>query len=210
MTLCMCMEGDKRDDWRWDELIWGVFDEEQTELNVLENPCLKYKTTFQTNFSSSSFHSLHQHILFLLPFFPSFPSCHLNHKKKARTLSIMKAKSLFSNGDVERAFAVLKKSSLKGDGLACFDAGFMMIQGIGCERDCEGVMKLLGKGCDLVRDLKWWLLERRWEFEWIVSTTINEFEQVAFEWWFEWWFFMHIHDDMWIMWLIFKVIIHII
>ena len=66
----------------------------------------------------------------------------------------MKAKSLFSNGDVERAFAVLKKSSLKGDGLACFDAGFMMIQGIGCESDCEGVMKLLGKGCDLVRNLK--------------------------------------------------------
>ncbi len=38
--------------------------------------------------------------------------------------------------------------------MACFDAGFMLIQGIGCEKDREGGMELLVKGCLLVRDSK--------------------------------------------------------
>ena len=68
--------------------------------------------------------------------------------------SIIEARSLFSKGDVEQAFAVLREAALRGNAMACFDAGFMMIQGIGCERDREGGMELLKKGFSLVRDLK--------------------------------------------------------
>ena len=53
---------------------------------------------------------------------------------------IVEAKSLLSNGDVAEAFAVLKKGAEDGSVMACYDCGFMMIQGIGCEKDqCEGL-----------------------------------------------------------------------
>ena len=52
------------------------------------------------------------------------------------------------------AFAVLKKSALEGNVMACFDAGFMTIQGIGTRGGLKGGWKLLKKGCDLVRDSK--------------------------------------------------------
>ncbi len=66
----------------------------------------------------------------------------------------IRAKSLFSKGDVEGSFAVLKEAALAGNVMACFDAGFMMIQGIGCNVDLKGGMELLKKGCELVRDSK--------------------------------------------------------
>ena len=74
--------------------------------------------------------------------------------EQGKTTSIMKAKSLFTKGDVERAFAVLKEAASRGNVMACFDAGFMMIQGIGCEKDWKGGMTLLEKGCRLVRGLR--------------------------------------------------------
>ena len=45
---------------------------------------------------------------------------------------IIEAKSFLSQGNVTRAFGVLKKGAENGDVMACFDCGFMMIQGIGC------------------------------------------------------------------------------
>ena len=67
---------------------------------------------------------------------------------------ITQAKSLFSNGDVEGAFAVLREAVLKENAMACFDSGFMMIQGIGCERDKRGGWGLLKKGFSLVKELE--------------------------------------------------------
>ena len=56
-------------------------------------------------------------------------------QKKQRISPIIEAKSLLSEGDVEGAFAVLKKAAEHEDVMACFDCGFMMIQGIGCEKN---------------------------------------------------------------------------
>ena len=70
-------------------------------------------------------------------------------QKKQRISPIIEAKSLLSNGDEAGAFDVLKEGAEDGNVMACFDCGFMMIQGIGCERDCEGGFELMGKGVEL-------------------------------------------------------------
>ena len=62
---------------------------------------------------------------------------------------IIEAKSLLSNSDVAGAFAVLKKAAENEDVMACFDCGFMMIQGIGCEKNWEGGLELISKGIKL-------------------------------------------------------------
>ena len=67
-------------------------------------------------------------------------------QKKKNNSPIVKAKSLLSNGEEERAFVVLKEAAERKDVMACYDCGFMMIQGIGCERDWEGGLKMIGKG----------------------------------------------------------------
>ena len=59
-------------------------------------------------------------------------------QKRRRNYSIIEAKFLLSNGDEARALAVLKKAAESGDVMACYDAGFMMIQGIGCDKDPKG------------------------------------------------------------------------
>ena len=71
---------------------------------------------------------------------------------------INEAKSLLSNGDAEGALGVLKKAADEGDVMACFDGGFMMIQGIGCEKDVEGGLELMKKGEKLkkMKDNHWW------------------------------------------------------
>ncbi len=43
---------------------------------------------------------------------------------------IIEAKSLLSNEDEVGALAVLKKAAAWGNVMACYDAGFMIIQGI--------------------------------------------------------------------------------
>ena len=61
---------------------------------------------------------------------------------------IIEAKSLLSNGDEAGALAALKKGAESGDVMACYDAGFMMIQGIGCDKDWRGGLELMGKGME--------------------------------------------------------------
>ena len=67
-------------------------------------------------------------------------------QKKQRTSPIVQARTLLSNGDVRGALAVLKKGADEGNVIACYDCGFMMIQGIGCEKDWKGGPKLIEKG----------------------------------------------------------------
>ena len=74
--------------------------------------------------------------------------------EQTQSSPIIQAKSLFSKGNVEGAFAALRESALERNAMACFDAGFMMIQGIGCVKDWEGGVKLLEKGWSLVKGSK--------------------------------------------------------
>ena len=73
-------------------------------------------------------------------------------QKKQRTSPVIEAKSLLSKGDEEGAFVVLKKAAENGDVMACYDCGFMMVQGIGCEMSWEGGLKLIKKGMKLERE----------------------------------------------------------
>ena len=66
-------------------------------------------------------------------FFSSEPKQE-QEKRDLGISSIIEAKSLLSNGDEAGALAVLKKAAKNGDVMACYDAGFMMIQGIGCDK----------------------------------------------------------------------------
>ena len=74
------------------------------------------------------------------------------------TSPIIEAKSLLSNGDKAGAFAVLKKGAESGDVMACYDGGFMMIQGIGCGVDWRGGLELMDRGRKLeeeTEDMSW-------------------------------------------------------
>ena len=62
---------------------------------------------------------------------------------------IIEARTLLSNGDVRGTLAVLRKGADGGNVMACYDCGFMMIQGIGCERDWRGGLELIEKGSKL-------------------------------------------------------------
>ena len=95
-----------------------------------------------------SFHSFF--LFFIMSFEPK--------QKQQRISSIIEAKSLLSNEDVEGAFAVLKEAAGNGNVMACFDCGFMMIQGIGCKRDWDGGFELISKGIELEKqstDMSW-------------------------------------------------------
>ena len=79
-------------------------------------------------------------------------------QKKQRITPIIEAKSLLSQGDEEGAFAVLKKAAENGDVMACYDCGFMMIQGIGCEINRKGGIELISEGMKLeeeTSDMSW-------------------------------------------------------
>ena len=65
---------------------------------------------------------------------------------------IIEAKLLLSNGDVAEAFAVLKKGAEDGDVMACYDCGFMMIQGIGCEKDQYEGLEVIETGRKLEKE----------------------------------------------------------
>ena len=74
------------------------------------------------------------------------------------TSPIIEAKSLLSNGDKKGAFGVLKKAADGGNVMACFDVGFMMIQGIGCKQNQRGGWKMIDKGVELKgheEDMRW-------------------------------------------------------
>ena len=71
---------------------------------------------------------------------------------------INEAKSLLSKGDIAGAFAVLKKAAGHGNVMACYDCGFMMIQGIGCNKNWEGGFELISKGLkfeEQSKDMSW-------------------------------------------------------
>ena len=70
-------------------------------------------------------------------------------QKKQRISPIIEAKSLLSKGDVAGAFGVLKEGAENGDAMACYDCGFMMIQGIGCQVNRKEGMKMISKGIKL-------------------------------------------------------------
>ena len=79
-------------------------------------------------------------------------------QKRQRTSPIIEAKSLLSQGDKAGAFGVLKKAAEHEDVMACYDCGFMMIQGIGCEEVLWEGLKLLSKGMELEKeseDMSW-------------------------------------------------------
>ena len=79
-------------------------------------------------------------------------------QKRQRTSPIIEAKSFLSQGDKTKAFGVLKKAAEHGDVMACYDCGFMMMQGIGCEKNLRGGLKLLSKGMELEKeseDMSW-------------------------------------------------------
>jgi len=67
-------------------------------------------------------------------------------QNKQGTSPIVEARSLLSNGDERGAFAVLREGASRGNVMACYDAGFMIFQGIGCEEDWEGGLELIEKG----------------------------------------------------------------
>ena len=71
---------------------------------------------------------------------------------------ITEAKSLLSNGDVAGAFSVLREAAENGNMIACYDCGFMMMQGIGCRKDLKGGLELMRKGMELDEepsDMSW-------------------------------------------------------
>ena len=67
-------------------------------------------------------------------------------QKKQGTSPIIEARSLLSNGDEGGALAVLREAAGVGNVMACYDCGFLMIQGIGCEKTWYGGLELLAQG----------------------------------------------------------------
>ena len=59
---------------------------------------------------------------------------------------VSRAKSLFAKGEAAGALDILKIGSEERDAMSCLDAGFMIIQGIGCEKDVEKGFQLIMKG----------------------------------------------------------------
>ena len=79
-------------------------------------------------------------------------------QEDTRISPIIEAKSLLSKGDEAGAFNVLKEGAENGNVMACYDCGFMMIQGIGCEKDWKGGLELIYKGVELEgrsKDMNW-------------------------------------------------------
>ena len=81
-----------------------------------------------------------------------------SQQKTLRISPIIQAKSLILDDDEASAFVVLKEGAENGNVMACYDCGFMMIQGIGCETDWKGGLELIRKGMELEeesRDMNW-------------------------------------------------------
>ena len=95
-------------------------------------------------------------ILFIL--FSFFIMSFEPKQKKQRISPIIEAKSLLSKENKAGAFDVLKKGAKNGNVMAYFDCGFMMIQGIGCEKDWEGGLEFISNGVELKKqssDMSW-------------------------------------------------------
>ena len=69
--------------------------------------------------------------------------------QKSKQISpIIRAKSLFSSGDEQGAFAILTNAASRGHIMALYDVGFMMVKGIGCDKDSDG-WELIRMGMEL-------------------------------------------------------------
>ena len=66
--------------------------------------------------------------------------------KKQNLSPIAEAKFLYSHGYKIKGIATLKRAATNGNVMACYDYGFIMIQGIECKKDLEGGLKLISKG----------------------------------------------------------------
>ena len=67
-------------------------------------------------------------------------------QKEQRTSTIIKAKTLLSSGDERGALSVLRKEARMRNVMACYDAGVMLIQGIGDEKNPRRGVELIEKG----------------------------------------------------------------
>ena len=87
------------------------------------------------------------------PYYMSFESL-----KKQNLSPIAEAKTLYSYGYRRKGFATLKRAAKNGNVMACYDCGFMMIQGIECKKDLKGGLELISKGKKLEEesgDMNW-------------------------------------------------------
>ena len=82
---------------------------------------------------------------------------------------IINAKSLFSNWDKTGALVVLGKAAVNGNVMACYDAGFMMIQGIGCKKNWDEGIEMLKRG--------WELEEQSENMDWKSDGSVTELFQ---------------------------------
>ena len=62
---------------------------------------------------------------------------------------IIDAKALLSGGDEKGAWDVLNRGACNGNVMACYDAGYMLIQGIGCNRNMFYGLALIDQGMKL-------------------------------------------------------------
>ena len=65
---------------------------------------------------------------------------------KQGTSPIIEARSLLLKRERGTALAVLREAADAGNVMACYDCGFLMIQGIGCEKNQRGGLELLAQG----------------------------------------------------------------
>ena len=71
-------------------------------------------------------------------------------QEKQGTSPIIESRSLLSNGDEKGALAVLREGAGVGNVMACYDCGFLMIQGIGCKKKhLKRGLELLAQGVKL-------------------------------------------------------------
>ena len=68
--------------------------------------------------------------------------------------SFDKVERLLLRNDLEGALTFFKEAGKKGDMMACFYGGLMMIRGIGCTKDVSAGVEMMKKGAALKEILK--------------------------------------------------------
>ena len=77
----------------------------------------------------------------------------LEPKQEKQDLSpIIEARPLLSRRRKRGALDFLRKAAGEGNVMACYDCGFLMIQGIGCKEDIKGGLELLAQGTKFEED----------------------------------------------------------
>ena len=86
-----------------------------------------------------------------------------------RLSPIVEAKHRFSEGNKEGAVALLIEEATKANVMACYDAGLMIFQGIGWERDRNLGLELMKMGRTLEKDQN----DQSWKDDGSVSEVIG-------------------------------------